>query len=82
MVRTRNTAATLVIGTGGCLGFLVIAFMWLIAAVLQLCFYGGTVACLIAVAYWLFTGEFIFAGVEVPVDPSVVVDQTDRASNR
>ena len=82
MVRTRtrtNTAANVAIGTGGCLGALVILFFWIVAVIIQLCIYGGVAAALFAAAYWLCTGEFIFAGAEV--DPSLVVDQANGASN-
>lgn len=64
---------------GGCLVLLVTFVIWIIAVAIQLCVYGGIIACLVAGAYWLCTGEFIFSGAEV--DPSVVVDQANGPSN-
>jgi len=79
-LRSHSTVGNVAIGGAGCLGACVLIFFWLVAIVIQLCIYGGIAAALFAGAYWLCTGEFCFAP-EV-VDPSVVVDQANGASNR
>ena len=54
--RTEKLVATGVFG-GGCL----FVFFWLLSALLSLAISGGILAALIAGAYYLCTGEFLFA---------------------